>query len=390
MAGTRLPIHDPRTASVAIRERALELGFELVGIAPAAPPEHAGYFLTWLERGNAGEMAYLERPDTVKRRLDPREVLPGARAIVCVAMNYNDPDDGPTDTPSRPVISRYARGADYHAVFEERLEDLAQTLSGILRGTARALSYVDYGPVLERDHAQRAGLGWIGKNTMLIHPRIGSYLFLGEIITDVDLEPDEAFLPDHCGTCVRCIVACPTGAIRESRELDARLCISYLTIELRGPIPRELRPLIGNRVFGCDICQEVCPWNRDAPAAREPRFEPRESTTGPALIELLSLTEDQFRERFADSPVARPKRRGFLRNVAVALGNWGDPSAVPPLIGALQDEAPLVRGHAAWALGAIGGDAALTALDARLRSEEDDWVREEIHLARDRISSAPQ
>lgn len=388
MARTRLPLDDPRAASDTVRQRALELGFDLIGIAPAAPPEHADYLLTWLARGYAGEMAYLERPDSVAKRLDPNRALHGARSIVCVAMNYNDRNDGPTDMPSRPVVSRYARGADYHAVFEEKLDDLSRSLSGLLHGRARTLSYVDYGPVLERDHAQRAGLGWIGKNTMLINPRIGSYFFLGEILTDVDLEPDEAFLPDHCGTCERCIVACPTGAIRGSREIDARLCIAYLTIELRGPIPSQLRSLVGNRVFGCDICQEVCPWNRNAPITREPRFEPRASTTGPALIELLKLTEDQFQERFADTPVARPKRRGFLRNVAVALGNWGDPAAVPSLVDALQDGEPLVRGHAAWALGEIGGGVALEGLEARLPFEEDDWVQDELRLAIARASRA--
>ncbi|MGD8866155.1 MAG: tRNA epoxyqueuosine(34) reductase QueG [Gemmatimonadales bacterium] len=386
MSGTRLPIHDPGNATKAVRSRALQLGFELVGIAPAAPPTHADYFLAWLERGYGGEMAYLGRPDSVHRRLDPGGILPGARTVICVAMNYNVGDDGPTETPSRPVVSRYARGADYHSVFEEKLEELARLLRDLLPGTTQARCYVDYGPVLERDHAQRAGIGWIGKNTMLINPRIGSYLFLGEIITDADLELDDAFLPDHCGTCERCITACPTGAICGPRELDARLCISYLTIELRGPIPRELRPLIGNRVFGCDICQEVCPWNSDAPNTNEGRFEPRANSTGSELIELLSLSEDQFRERFAGTPIARPKRRGFLRNVAVALGNWGDPAAVTPLIDALQDVEPLVRGHAAWALGEIGGEPALTALEARLRSEEDDWVQEEIRLARVRVT----
>ncbi len=381
MAGTRLPTHDRSAASESIRRRALELGFELVGMAPAEPPRHARYFLTWLERGYAGEMTYLNRPDSVRRRLDPRKALPGARAIICVAMNYHDGDDDPTDMPARPVVARYARGADYHAVFEEKLERLAKSLWEQTGGSAQSLRYVDYGPVLERDHAQRAGLGWIGKNTMLINPRIGSYLFLGVILTDADLDFDEAFLPDHCGTCERCITACPTGAIRGSRELDSRLCISYLTIEQRGPIPRELRPLIGNRVFGCDICQEVCPWNRDAPRTRERRFQPRESTTGPGLIELLDLTDDRFKERFADTPIARAKRRGFLRNVAVALGNWGDPVAVPPLINALYDEEPLLRGHAAWALGEAGGSTAMAGLEARLRFEEDDWVKSEIRLA---------
>jgi epoxyqueuosine reductase len=388
MGASKLPPHDRVAASESIRRRAQELGFDRVGIAPAKPPPNAAYFLAWLERGYAGEMKFMGRPDSVRRRLDPRQALPAARAILCVAMNYHNADDGPTDTPSRPVIARYARGADYHAVFEEKLQQLAQSLSEFGCGGAQTRCYVDYGPVLERDHAQRAGLGWIGKNTMLINPEIGSYLFLGVILTDADLEFDAAFLPDHCGTCDRCLTACPTGAIRSPRDLDSRLCISYLTIELRGPIPRELRPFIGNRVFGCDICQEVCPWNRGVPTTKEPRLEPREGTTGPELIELLGLTEDRFKQRFGDTPIARTKRRGFLRNVAVALGNWGAPSVVPPLIRALDDEEPLVRGHAAWALGRAGGPTAHRGLEDRLRLEEDDWVQSEIRQALASMSQA--
>jgi epoxyqueuosine reductase len=216
---------------------------------------------------------------------------------------------------------------------------------------------------------------------MLIHPRIGSYTFLGEILTDAALEPDIPFQADHCGTCERCIDACPTGAIRGPREIDARLCISYLTIELRGPIPRRLRPLIGARVFGCDICQEVCPWNDEIPDTNEPLFRPRDSLTGPELIELMALSEEAFRELHTGTPLMRCKRRGFLRNVAVALGNWGDPAAVPALIRALHDEDSLVRGHSAWALGRISDHQARTGLQERLVVEQDAWVKEEIELA---------
>jgi epoxyqueuosine reductase len=390
MDGRRRSTQDRSAASESIRRRALELGFELLGIAPAQPPTNAAYFLTWLERGYAGEMTYLTRPDTIRRRLDPQQALTGARAVICVAMNYNNGDSDPSDDPSQPVVARYARGADYHGVFEERLEKLTQSMTDLLGGDVRTLCYVDYGPVLERDHAQRAGLGWIGKNTMLINPKIGSYFFLGVVLTNADIESDEPFLSDHCGTCDRCIVACPTGAIRSPRELDSRLCISYLTIELRGPIPRDLRKLIGNRIFGCDICQETCPWNREAPSTKEPQFEPRLSTTGSSLIELLELTEDGFKERFGDTPVARAKRRGLLRNVAVALGNWGDPSVVHSLVRALDDREPLVRGHAAWALGQTGGRTAHTGLQARLQQEEDDWVRSEIRDALACMSRAPR
>ena len=367
----------------AIKRAAKELGFDLVGIAPADRPAHADDYIEWLRNGYAGAMAYLARPDAVARRLAPDEALPGARSIIVVALNYNNGDDGPIDDPSRPVIARYARGTDYHAVFEEKLGRLATSLRGLLGDGIKTKLYVDYGPVLERDHAQRAGLGWIGKNTMLIHTDIGSYLFLGVILTDAELEPDDAFLPDHCGTCERCIEACPTGAIKGPRELDARLCISYLTIELRGPIPRELRPLVGNRVFGCDICQEVCPWNGEIPETGEPRFRPRDDVTGSELTQLMKLSDDEFDERYGGTPLERTRRRGLLRNVAVALGNWGDPAAVAALVRGLNDDEPLVRGHSAWSLGRIDCPEARAALAERLGTEDDDWVTEEIGLAID-------
>jgi epoxyqueuosine reductase len=309
----------------------MQLGFELVGIAPAGRPTHADYYLNWLESGYHGEMAYLARPDAVARRLNPSEALPGARSIIVVAMNYHVQNPESLDDPSRGLVARYARGSDYHRVFEEKLEQLATELRVSLGSDVGIRAYVDYGPVLERDHAQRAGLGWIGKNTLLIHPNLGSYLFLGELLTDAELEPDDPFRLEHCGTCERCIDACPTGAIKAGRKLDARLCISYLTIELRGPIPIELRALIDNRIFGCDICQEVCPWNREIAGTSEPRFQPRADVSGVELIALMGLSEEQFRQRFSDTPLTRPKRTGLLRNVAVALGNWGDRAAVPVL-----------------------------------------------------------
>lgn len=381
MAPTKLPRYPAATTAAAIKARAGELGFDLVGIAPAERPQHADSYIEWLKRQYNGEMAYLNRDDAVRRRLNPAEALPGARYIVVVAMSYASDDAGPVNEPSRPVIARYARGTDYHAVFEEKLEQLATAIGELASDAVETRCYVDYGPVLERDHAQRAGIGWIGKNTCLIHPDLGSYLFIGEILTTSELGADEPFLPDHCGTCDRCIWACPTGAIEGPRVLDARLCISYLTIELRGPIPVELRPAIGNRIFGCDLCQEVCPWNKEAPPTKEPRFEPRDDVTGPELIELMRLSEQEFAQRFADTPLARAKRRGLLRNVAVALGNWGDPAAVPALIDALNDADPLVRGHAAWALGRIDRRESSKALEFRLPLEEDGWVRREIELA---------
>jgi len=252
-------------------------------------------------------------------------------------------------------------------------------------------AYVDTGAVLERELAQRAGLGWHGKNTMLIHPRRGSYFFIGEVLLDVELEYDGAFVKDHCGTCHRCLSACPTGALlgRDATGapvMDARRCISYLTIELRGPIPRHLRPLIGNRIYGCDICQEVCPWNRFSPKTDEPAFLAREGLDGPSLIEWMTMTQEEFSRRFKNSPIKRTKRRGLLRNVAVALGNWGSPEAVPALAAALNDEEPLVRGHAAWALGRVGTEAARQALRGREEAEVDAWVISEIRSSLDEES----
>jgi epoxyqueuosine reductase len=381
MAPTKLPTNPEAMPAHAIKARARELGFELVGIAPAERPDHSDFYVDWLEREYHGEMAYLARDDAVARRLNPVAALPGARYIIVVAMNYAGGGNGPADDARHPVIARYARGVDYHTVFEEKLEQLASALRELTGDATGTRSYVDYGPVLERDHAQRAGIGWIGKNTCLIHPDIGSYIFIGEILTDAELQTDEPFLPDHCGTCDRCIWACPTGAIDGPRVLDARLCISYLTIELRGPIPIELRPAIGNRIFGCDICQEVCPWNKEAPDTNEPRLRPRDDVGGPELVELMGLSEEDFEARYADTPVARAKRRGLLRNVAVALGNWADPAANPVLVDALNDDDPLVRGHAAWALGRIDRPESAKALEFRLQFEDDGWVRTEIGLA---------
>ncbi|UCF20519.1 MAG: tRNA epoxyqueuosine(34) reductase QueG [Gemmatimonadota bacterium] len=389
MAPTRLPAGPRITPSEAVKRRARALGFDLVGIAPAERPAHADFYIEWLRRGYGGEMHYMARPDAVRRRLEPVETLPGARSIIVVALNYHLPDDGLPAGPERGIVARYALGNDYHRIFEEKLGRLADALAELVGHEVNARAYVDYGPVLERGHAQRAGLGWIGKNTMLIHPRIGSFLFLGEILTDAALQPDAPFLPDHWGTCERCIEACPTGAITSARQLDARLCISYLTIELRGPIPRPLRPLIGSRIFGCDICQDVCPWNDAIPRSGELGFTPREAVIGPRLVELMYLSEEDFHHRFQGTALTRCKRRGLLRNVAVAIGNWADPSALPALIRGLHDEEPLVRGHCAWALGKIPSPAAGSSLQERRTLETDAWVNEEIELALAELAVTP-
>lgn len=360
----------PDTERVVAEAR--EVGFDMAGVLTRADSRHMARFREWLRCGLHGKMAYLARPDAVARRADLDLTLSGFRSAVVVAHSYADdaPDTSPGD-PSRAVIARYARGRDYHHVVSDRLEALAARLESIAGRPFRRRAYVDTGPILERELAARVGLGWFGKNTMLIHPRRGSYFFLGVLLTDLPLRPSGPFREDHCGTCRRCLDACPTGALLGRDEtgapvMDARLCISYLTIELKGPIPPALRPAIGNRVFGCDICQEVCPWNErfSAPAA-EPAYSPRTELDNPALIDLatrlLDMSGKAFLREFGDSPVSRARRNGLLRNVCVALGNWGAEEARPVLRRAARDRSELVREHANWALERTGTRSAPAA-----------------------------
>jgi epoxyqueuosine reductase len=379
----------PSDLSRRIRERARELGFDAVGIAPLHSSAHADAYRRWVAAGMHGEMGYLARPDAVEKRVDPDLVVAGARSAVVVAKGYHprDPEPDPATDPARAVFARYARHDDYHELLTPRLIALQEWISEALT-PVRGRAYMDTGPVLERELAVRAGLGWQGRNTMLIQPQEGSYHFLGAVLLDVELEYDRPFELDHCGTCDACVVGCPTGALlgRDAQGapvMDARRCISYLTIEQKGPIPRELRRLIGNRIYGCDICQEVCPWNapKFVQITDEAAFQPREGVHGAALMELMGMDQVEFSRRFKGSPVKRAKRRGLLRNVAVALGNWGAPEAVPVLVQALEDDEPLIRGHAAWALGRIGAEGASQSLRWRLEVEEDAWVREELESA---------
>jgi len=315
------------------------LGFALCKVAKCAAPPHAPQFDAWLDQGYEGEMAWLRA--NRERRVDPQKVLPGARAVIILAMNYWQGGE----TPS-PRIARYAWGDDYHDLMAKKLRQLNAILEGF--GGAQKC-YVDTGPMLERDFAAQAGVGWHGKSTMLIHPEFGTWLFLAEILTTLALEED-APLPDRCGSCTRCITACPTAAIVAPRVLDARRCISYLTIELKGSIPVELRPLIGDRVYGCDDCLSACPWNRFAQVSHEASFAARPATTGMALAHFLALTDEQFHALFRKSPIKRIKRRGFLRNVCVALGNVGTARDLPALRKAAADPEPLIAEHAAWAI----------------------------------------
>ena len=385
------------TLTSRIKEQARELGFGLVGVASVEASAHMDLYREWVEDGRHGDMGYLAREDAVARRADLRQTLPSVRSAIVVAHDYFQEDaPGVPADPARGVIARYARGEDYHGTIEKRLRALHRWIEASVEDPVEGRVYVDTGPILERELAVRAGVGWFGKNTMLIHPKRGSYFFLGLLLLDLDLDADAPFQEDHCGTCRSCLDACPTGALlgRDASGapvMDAPRCISYLTIEHRGPIPVELRPLMGNRVYGCDICQEVCPWNeRFAEPAEEEAYRVRKGLDGPSLVELadqlLVVDDEGFRELFRGSAIKRAKRAGLLRNVCVALGNWGAGAAVPVLVRALDDAEALVRGHAAWALGRVGTDDAREALSQVRREETSSEVRQEIA---DAISRAP-
>jgi epoxyqueuosine reductase len=367
-----------------------EVGFDRCRIARCDSPDHGDAFQEWLEAGAAGEMAYMGRG--AEKRVDPQKILPGARSVISLALNYwqsapkarKHPVTRVKERPGFPIpsskiqgspklqtsspqtfvaeasgaesgdaatgrIARYAWGDDYHEVIEEKLAQIDQFLQ--TRGGTQKC-YVDTGPVLERDFAARAGLGWHGKSTMLIDKDLGTWFFLAEILTTLELAPDSP-QPDRCGTCERCMAACPTGAITSAHRLDARRCISYLTIELKSSIPLEFRSLIGDRIFGCDDCLSACPWNRFAQESREASFAARPATVGMALRDYLALSDDQFRLLFRKSPIKRIKRRGFLRNVCVALGNVGDHGDLPALQNAASDPDELISEHAGWAIAQI-------------------------------------
>lgn len=365
--------------SLHIKDDAQRLGFELVGISRVRPSAHENSFADWLRQGFSGEMGYMAR--TAELRRCPEKLVPWAISVVSVGMNYQTPQHrGPATNGARGRISRYAWGDDYHELMKRKLDSLHEKIKKICDGPVEGKAFVDSGPVLERDFAGVAGLGWIGKNTQLISPKKGSWFFLGELFLSIPLSYDRP-IRDRCGKCDLCLKACPTKAFVGPYILDARRCISYLTIELKGWMPRHLRPLVGNHIFGCDICQEVCPYNVKASPSGEPGFAPREGLHAPELVPLLLLNEEEFRRRFRGSPIRRAKRRGFLRNVAVALGNSGSEEAVPALTLALRDHEPLVRGHAAWALGRIGGGPAVEALRQRLAVEEHQVVGREIEDA---------
>jgi epoxyqueuosine reductase len=375
--------------AAALKEEAAREGLFLLGATTLDPLPHREVYECWLEAGRHGSMAYLGTERARRMRAFPQELLPQARSLVICALPYAVPG-GQADAPARAAaplrgrVAAYAWGDDYHEVFPVRLESLARRLQARLGSSFAFRAYTDTGPLLERDLAQRAGLGWAGKNTCLISPRHGSLFFLGELLLEPEVQVDTPFVADRCGSCRRCIEACPTGCILEDRTLDARRCISYQTIENRGPIPRGLRSEMGTWIFGCDVCQIVCPWNQRfaRPEGALPAFQAREGVPSPDLIEALGLGPQEFSRRFRHSAVKRAHLTGFLRNAAVALGNLRDPRAIPALAGALRAERePLVRSHAAWALGQISGLEARQALREAAPAEKNSDVLAELDLA---------
>jgi epoxyqueuosine reductase len=339
-----------------LKQHARNLGFDMIGIAPATPADGFERLRSWLERGFAGEMAYMSRRPEARRH--PDSVLPDVKSVIMVAMNYKPPDESATPSAIGKV-ARYARGPDYHEVLRERLNTLFAWLQ-TEAPNCRGRGVVDTAPLLERDFARRAGLGWFGKNTMLLNKKLGSYFLLGALLVDQELTADAVHETAHCGTCTACLDACPTQAFPAPGELDSRRCISYLTIELRTEIPTEFRTALNNWVFGCDICQEVCPWNRKAPTARDPIWSARPDLIALDPVALLELTAEEFRTRFRGTALMRTKRSGLLRNAALILGNRGDPSALPSLHRALDDPESLVREAAQWAIEQIARSAKVT------------------------------
>ena len=382
---------DVQATTALVKNCAIELGFDLVRITTAE--DFAADRETTLQRIEEGLMDGLPwfNRKRVERGSSPRELLPGARSVICVGLNYfpasagdapakeEDSEEPGAASPAPGKIARYARRRDYHRVMKRKMRSLAFELTKRLSRDISARWYVDDGPMLDRAAAARAGLGWFGKSTNILTSEMGSWVFLGQIVTDLQLSPDQPS-KKSCGDCVRCIDACPTGAIVAPYVIDNTRCISFQTIENRGPIPRDLRPLMLDWIFGCDICQEVCPVNRKEKPAHEPGFA-RHDLDGLHLREILEITEEQFLDRFAGTPIMRAKRAGLQRNACVALGNLKDMDSVEVLASVLRNGVALVRSHAAWALGEIGEPSALRLLEEAFEEEEDPEVREEIALA---------
>jgi epoxyqueuosine reductase len=373
---------DKRALTQLVKSKANELGFALVGVTNAEPLAHHARYRSWIEDGRHGKMEYLATERAVDGRSDPKLIRPDCRSVLALGFPYPGPSDdaAPEDGRQYGRIASYANGDDYHEILKPRLRALLHYMEDLVGYEIPNRWYTDSGPLLERELAQRAGLGWVGKNSMLIHPKHGSYFLLAEMLLSIELEPDAAFVTDHCGSCTRCLEACPTDCILPDRTIDASRCVSYLTIEMKDPVPFDMRPLMQDWVFGCDACQTACPWNHPSEASASPWVD---------LQAELGLSTYEFNRKFEQSPVARPHRRGYLRNIAVALGNSGNEAAVPALgQSLLSDNEPMVRGHAAWALGHIGGLQAEQSLNAALTDERDVNVCDEIRNALDELRGA--
>jgi epoxyqueuosine reductase len=370
----------------ALKAEAFRLGFWLCGVTTPEPPPHLDIYNAWITTGRHAGMAYLATPRALACRAKPDTLLPDCQTIIVLAAPYPAP---PASVPANTAkIAGYAKSTDYHNVFPPRLEALADWIIQQEEHPIQWRGFTDSAPILEKELARRAGLGWIGKNTNLISPEIGSNFLLAELFLDTKIDPDPPFTADRCGSCTRCLDACPTSCILPNRTIDAAQCLSYLTIENKGQIPPDLRSRIGTHLFGCDICQTVCPWNGKAPVPpQQTLFPPIAALQPSSLIDELQLDDLAFRERFRHTPILRAKRRGYLRNVAVALGNLAQPQAIPALSASLHaDPEPLVRSHAAWALGCIAHPEALTALQSALKTETDPTVQTEIQQAMSNFS----
>jgi len=361
-----------------ISQQAQRLGFSSVGFLPAMELPNSALLFDWLHEGRHGLMAYMERHDAL--RINPSVLEPGTQTVIALTTNYASSSDY---LSGGLRVARYAHNDDYHDVLRQRMLELAAFIHAESGASVAARPVVDSAPLLERNLAAEAGLGWIGKNSLLLHRELGSFVILSELLVDLEIESEpRAPYPNRCGSCSSCIDRCPTGAIVSPYIIDARRCISYLTIELKGPIPRELRPLISDHLFGCDVCQDVCPWNSKIEFHEDLAFVPRKDLDSLSLADVLRLSAEEFARIFKGSPIKRSKRRGLLRNAAVVLGNLGDSACVPLLAERLRiEEESLVRGHIAWALGQIGGELAQSVLHEAAQREGEHYVLEEIHHA---------
>jgi len=360
-----------------LKEESLRLGLDQVGIAPAVAPPHYPNYLAWLREGYGAGMSYLDRHAPAKEH--PRHLLDEVRSVVVVSFVYGRPAPSPT-SPTQGKVARYARAADYHEFFWRRLDSLLAWIQNECPGV-NGRGVADTAPLLERDFAQQAGLGWVGKNSMIINRRLGSFTVLGALLLDIELDYDPPHESHHCGTCTRCLDACPTNAFPAPYQLDARRCISYWTIEHKGAIPDEVAGQLDGWVFGCDICQDVCPWNRKAPPGVEPKLDPGLEWRHPDLLDWLKAEPRALAQSLKGTPLTRSKRAGLLRNAALVLGNAKAESAVPTLIDLLGDPDPILRASAAWALGRIGSEQAFCALRTRQANETDPLALDAIQRA---------